>query len=99
MEKAVEAAVDGGFEMIVDTLDNAGGRLNVEVDLGLSFWMIGDGLSGDVDIDKDRRLLPKLCNGESGGDAANAVCFIGLFEETIFFTVVTANGEIASIMA
>ena len=60
IENAVEVAVDRGLEIPVEVLDRMGGGLNAGVCLTDGLVGVGDGLSDEVDIDKDRRVAPKV---------------------------------------
>lgn len=103
MENAVDSAVDGGFDIPVEGLERMGADLIADVLLGEVRVGLGDGLPDDVDMDNDRRIVPNKCVGDGRGDVAkeaplfNRTDLIG--DEPFFFIVVTANGDIASMIA
>ena len=56
--------------------------------------------SGDVDIDRDRRVVPKLWLGDGRGDTANDARLCSLTGDGPFFLIVViANGDMPSIIA
>ena len=103
MENAVDVVVDGGFDIPVEAFERIGGGLKIGVRSDGFGSGVGDGLSDEVDMDNDRGVVPKILVGGRRGDAANDARlwswagWIG--NKSFFFTVVIANGEIASIMA
>ena len=102
IEKAVDVAMENGLEAAVDALDSIGVDLLSRTDFWGGGAGLGEGLSDDVDIDKERRVGPKVWDGEGRGDEANDVRFCTLSDrtsETGFLIVVTAKGEMASNIA
>lgn len=75
IEKAVDVEVDGGLVMPVDVFESIGGGLDVVVGLVLGCFEVGDGLSEEVDIDRERLVVPKAREGEASGECAKEVRF------------------------
>ena len=102
IEKAVDVAMEIGLEAAVDVLDSTGVALLSRTDFWGGGAELDEELSDDVDIDKERRVGPKVWDGEGMGDEANEVRFRSFPDptsETGFLIVVTAKGEMASNMA
>lgn len=102
IEKAVDVAVDVGLDALVEPLERIGGGLLFEADFEDCSAGAGEALSDDVDMDNERRVVPKAWVGEGKGNAANEVrfwTFSPLRGDTGFLIVVTAKGDIASNIA
>ncbi len=70
IEKAVEVEVDGGLAMPLDVFERIGGGLDAVVGLVLGWFGTGSGLSDEVDIERERLVVPKAREGEASGECA-----------------------------
>ena len=75
IEKAVDVAVDVGLAMPLDVFERIGGGLEAVVGLLLDCLGIGDGLSDEVDIERERLVVPKTREGDASGECAKEVRF------------------------